>query len=135
MGRAGEEGGARLCASLHDTFSRMYTMCESCMQDVMCLQMGHATLEMCATLPVVQSFVSLTIHTHYIVFQTASCCPVLEGGLSLFSYPPNTRGASTTANGQQQLQGEGQGRGSPHRHRGTQHHIQVGPTTEICVVL
>ena len=28
---------ARLCASLHHTFSHMYTMCESCMQDVMCL--------------------------------------------------------------------------------------------------
>ena len=30
-------GGARLRASLHHTFSPMYTMCESCMQDVMCL--------------------------------------------------------------------------------------------------
>ena len=30
-------GGARLCASLHHTFSHMYTMCESCMQDVMFL--------------------------------------------------------------------------------------------------
>ena len=34
-GRAGGGGGARVCASLHHTFSPMYKMCENCMQDVM----------------------------------------------------------------------------------------------------
>ena len=36
-GRDRRRGRARLCASLHHSFSRMYTRCESCMQVVMCL--------------------------------------------------------------------------------------------------
>ena len=39
--------------------------------------------------------------------------PCFAGGLSLFLHPPDTQGASTTANGQQQLQGGGAGEGQP----------------------
>ena len=55
----------------------------------------------------------LTIHTYYIVLQTASLLSS-SWDLSLFPYPPDTQGASTTANGQQ----HGSCKDSPHRHCG-----------------
>ena len=119
-------GGARLCASLHHIFHTC-TQCVKVACRMSCVCIRNVCYSLCSpilcVLPPPLPLPSIT-HRQYIhttlCFNLLPCCPVLEGGLSLFPYLPDTQGASTTANGQQQLQGEGQGRGSLHQHWGTQ---------------
>ena len=66
-------------------------MCASCIEEGWCaLQVGNVTQEMCTTL-----------------------FSQLSNGTLCVLPPPDTRGASITANGQQQLQGEGEGGAAP----------------------
>ena len=81
-------------------------------------------------------------HMSCCVYSTCSCCPVVEGGFSVFPYPPDTQGASTTANGQQQLQGEGEGRGgaaptdtAEHCRTSVNIMSKLDQPVEMCVVL
>ena len=126
----------------------MHAMCESCMEDVMCLD---GTLEMCAILSVVQSFVSfhllslcppLPTDNTYTLHCVSTCSPVVQflrvaSRCSSTLLTPKVPQPQPTD--RRSCRGEGQGRGSPHRHREhnrttRQHHVQVRPAMEMCVV-
>ena len=115
-----EEGAGQGCVHPCITLFHTCTQCVKVACRMSCVCIRNVCNSLCSpilcVLPPPLPLPSTT-HRQYIhttlCFKLLPCCPVLEGGLLLFLYPPDTRGASTTANGQQQLQGGGTGEGQP----------------------